>query len=121
MFLDGSHLVTAELEQSIDAVAREYAGFFFGRFDVRYGDVRAFKKGDDYRIVELNGVTSESTDVYDPSFGLLRGYRTLGRQWGLAFRIGAENRRRGHHPSSIVALFRAARRHYRGFPDGVSD
>jgi membrane protein DedA with SNARE-associated domain len=121
MFLDGSHLVTAELEQSIDAVARAYGGFFFGRFDVRYGDVRAFKKGDDYRIVELNGVTSESTDVYDPSFGLLRAYGTLGRQWGLAFRIGSENRRRGHRPSSIAALFRAARKHYRGLPAGVSD
>ena len=46
---------------------------------------------------------------------------TLGRQWSLAFRIGAENRRRGHSVSSIAELYRAARAHYRGLPGAVSD
>jgi hypothetical protein len=121
MFLDGSHLESPELERAIDEVARRLDGFYFGRFDVRYSDTEALRAGEGFRIIELNGVTSESTNVYDPSFGLIRAWRTLGRQWSLAYRIGAANRLRGHRVSSIAELYRAARRHYAGLPDGVAD
>src|SRR5262249_31043270 len=61
MFLDGSYLVTPELERAIDAAAREYPGFFVGRFDVRYADVAALRAGTGFAIVELNGATAESS------------------------------------------------------------
>ena len=47
-------------------------------------------------IVELNGLTSEATHIYDPKNGLLDAYRVLFRQWSLAFEIGAQNRALGH-------------------------
>src|SRR5688572_18802751 len=46
-FLDGGHLWTPALEARIDAIARDYEGFFIGRFDVRYGSPEAFTAGDD--------------------------------------------------------------------------
>lgn len=122
MFLDGAQFETPALEQAIDALARSFDGFYFGRFDVRFTDPERFMAGEEFRIVELNGVTSESTNVYDPDYGLLRAWRTLGRQWSLAYRIGAANRRQGHRTSSVRALVRAARRHYALLPvDLVSD
>jgi hypothetical protein len=45
-------------------------------------------RGDDFAIVELNGASSESTNIYDPSRSLFQAYRTLFRQWALVFRIG---------------------------------
>jgi pimeloyl-ACP methyl ester carboxylesterase/membrane protein DedA with SNARE-associated domain len=113
MFLDGRQLVTPALERVFDAIAQHYDGFFFGRFDIRYVSAESLRSGRDFKIIELNGVTSESTNVYDPSWSLLRAYRTLGRQWTLAFRIGDANRKNGHRTSSIRALLRAARIHYR--------
>ena len=112
MFRDGAQLLTPELETTVESIARRYAGFYFGRFDVRYDDVESFKAGRGFKIIELNGVTSESTNVYDPTWSLLSAYRTLWKQWSLAFRIGAANRERGHQTSSLRALLRAARDHY---------
>jgi len=113
MFLDGRRLHTPELEGSIDDIARSYPGFFFGRFDVRYEKEEDLKAGRGFAIVELNGVTSESTNIYDPSGSLLSAWGTLARQWSLLFRIGHRNRKAGAAPSSTIGLLRAALRHRR--------
>ncbi|WP_410962843.1 hypothetical protein, partial [Salmonella sp. SAL4446] len=72
----------------------------------RYTDREAFQAGRDLSIVELNGVTSESTNLYDPSWSLLAAYRTLFRQWALLYQIGDANRRRGHAAASVQELLR---------------
>lgn len=112
MFLDGASLLTPELERTVDAISQPFAGFYFGRYDVRYGSDEELKAGRGFQILELNGVTSESTNIYDPEIGLLAAYRTLFRQWTVAFQIGAENRKRGHPTSSIPALLKATYNHY---------
>jgi membrane protein DedA with SNARE-associated domain len=106
MFKDGSHQITQALEQKIDEIAKTFEGFYFGRFDVRYSNVDQFKAGEDLVIIELNGVTSESTNLYDPTWSLLRAYRLLFRQWSILFQIGAANRMRGQTPGSYSSLFR---------------
>jgi hypothetical protein len=111
LFRDGSQLRTEALERRVDEIARSYAGFFVGRFDVRYSDVDAFKAGRDVAIVELNGVTSESTDIYDPDGTLWRAYRQLFRQWRIIFAIGAANRASGTPVSSIRQLLALTHAH----------
>jgi hypothetical protein len=113
MFRDGSHLITRQLERAIDDVAQTFDGFHFGRFDVRYADVVLFRAGEDFAIVELNGVTSESTNLYDPRHSLIRAYRILFRQWSILFRIGAANRRRGYQASAAGDILRAIIGSYR--------
>src|SRR5690606_14595360 len=83
VFLDGSHLLTNELEAAIDRVCRGYSGFCFGRFDLKAESAGHLTNGE-FKIVELNGVTSESTNIYDPKFTLFDAYRTLFRQWAIA-------------------------------------
>ena len=105
VFLDGEWLRTIQLEDSIDAVSRGIDGFYFGRYDVRaesFDDLRAGK----FKIIELNGVTSESTNIYDPRNSLLGAYRILFRQWRLAFTIGAANAERGVRPVSSSEFLR---------------
>jgi hypothetical protein len=64
----------------------------------------AFKAGRDFAIVELNGVTSESTNIYDPPWSLLTACRTLFRPWSLLYRIGYANRQRGQASAGILEL-----------------
>jgi membrane protein DedA with SNARE-associated domain len=109
LFLDASHLVTATLERAVDAIAQS-SGFYFGRFDVRAASVEEFAARGTFRILELNGVTSESTNIYDPGYGLFTAYRVLSAQWRLAFDIGAENHRRGVPTTSLAGLWRLFRR-----------
>jgi membrane protein DedA with SNARE-associated domain len=103
-FRNGAHLLSPELEQRIDEIARTVPGFFIGRFDVRYRDAAAFMAGRDLAIVELNGATAESTDIYDPDRSLFDAYRILFRQWALVFDIGAANRRAGAAVTPIRRL-----------------
>ena len=65
-FRDGRHLHTPALEAAIESIARHIDGFHFGRFDVRYASHEALARGEGFAIVELNGVTSEATHIYDP-------------------------------------------------------
>jgi hypothetical protein len=118
LFRDGAHLVTPELERTIDAIARSFEGFYIGRFDVRYSSVNEFRQGRGFAVIELNGATSESTNLYDPSWPLWRAYRTLFAQLAILFRIGRENQRRGHRPTSLPNLLALVRAHYR---DRVTD
>ena len=113
MFTDGAHLWAPELERTIDAIARQFPGFHIGRFDLRYRSVEGFKAGRDLAVVELNGATSESTNIYDPSWSLWSAYRTLFRQWALLFRIGRANRARGHPATPALEVLRLVRDYYR--------
>lgn len=110
LFTDGRALLTPALESRIDDIARSYDGFYIGRFDVRYRDRQAFVAGDDLAIVELNGATSECTNIYDPAKSLVDAYRQLFLQWRLVFAIGDANRRLGTPvtpPLRLLALVRA--------------
>jgi membrane protein DedA with SNARE-associated domain len=106
LFRDGAHLWSAALERRIDEIARSYAGFFVGRFDVRYASREALQSGNGLAIVELNGATAESTNIYDPDRTLLSAYRQLFRQWSIVFAIGAANRSAGAIPTSLHRLVR---------------
>lgn len=113
VFLDGSHLLSDELEAAIDRVCRGYSGFCFGRFDLKAESAGHLKNGE-FKIVELNGVTSESTNIYDPNFTLLDAYRTLFRQWAIAFEIGLQNREAGNGRTSLRSLFGLIAERYLG-------
>lgn len=103
LFLDGGHLTTPALIEAVDAVSRTFTGFYFGRYDVRTPSVEALQRGE-FTVIELNGVTSEATSIYDPAHTVWHGWRTLCRQWRIAFEIAAENRARGMRPLGFRAL-----------------
>ena len=105
LFLDGRAALTVEVERAFDDMSRSFEGFYFGRYDVRARSVDDFKSGR-FTVIELNGVTSEATHIYDPRIGLLEAYHALFEQWQWAFEIGAANVRRGAETTSIQALVR---------------
>jgi membrane protein DedA with SNARE-associated domain len=105
IFLDGIRYKTEVLKNTIDRISKGYDGFYFGRFDIRVPDLEAFVRGENFKIIELNGVTSEATHVYDPKNSLFTAYRVLFAQWRIAFEIGAQNKSRGVNPVSIRELF----------------
>ncbi|HEX5085377.1 MAG TPA: VTT domain-containing protein [Blastocatellia bacterium] len=106
IFLDGGWVKTESLEEVFDQISRGFEGFYFGRFDVRTPAVEEFKQGKNFKIIELNGVTSEATHIYDPKNSLLKAYKTLCSQWRIAFEIGARNLKRGARPTPISAMAR---------------
>jgi len=102
IFLNGAGLETPQLRRAIDYAARCVPGFYFGRFDVRAESAQALQEGR-FRILELNGVTAEPAHIYDPAVGVGEAYRTMARQWELAFAIGQANRERLPGPDPDAA------------------
>ena len=111
IFRDGRRLRTNALERVIDNISRKVPGFYIGRYDIRYENEEDFKQGRNFQIVELNGASSEATNIYDARNSLISAYGTLFRQWKLVFAIGAANRARGCKPSPLRTLWREWRRY----------
>jgi pimeloyl-ACP methyl ester carboxylesterase/membrane protein DedA with SNARE-associated domain len=113
IFVDGGRLLTPALERTVEAISNSFEGFFFGRFDIRVPTIEAFQDGRDLTVVELNGVTSEATHIYDSRNSLLYAYGVLFRQWRLAFEVGLQNRGRGVDHESLGGLLGAALAYHR--------
>ncbi len=106
IFLDGAALITPELNAAVDRISKRYEGFYFGRYDFRAPSEEHFKRGEGLGVIELNGVTSEATNLYDPSHSVLTAYRILFRQWQLAYEIGAKNAAMGTPTASLTQVIR---------------
>ncbi|MEM8483979.1 MAG: alpha/beta fold hydrolase [Bacteroidota bacterium] len=104
VFLDGTAIETPALAEAIDQISKSFDGFYFGRYDIRTPNLEDFQRGENFKIVELNGVTSEATHIYDPKHSLFEAYRILRAQWRIAFEIGDQNRKRGVKPASLFEV-----------------
>ena len=107
-FLEGADLETPELVGAVDRLAARFQGFHFGRFDVRAESDAALRAGR-FRVLELNGVTSESAHVYDPRYSVVDGWQAMSAQWRLAYEIGAANAAHGARVSRWSDLWGALR------------
>lgn len=111
LFLDGADLITPELEEAVDRICDSYRGpggepFDFGRMDVRYESDERLMRGEGFGIVEINGSTSEATNLYDPSFSIRRSYAVLMAQWQALYRLGAWRRAQGKPGVGLAEIFR---------------
>lgn len=109
IYLDGEWLKTGALEKKIDEICCGFKGFYCGKFDIRVNSLEEFRRAENLKIIELNGVTSRTTNIYDPQFSLLDAYKIIFRQWKTVFEIGAENRRRGTEPTKFADLIKLLR------------
>ncbi|MFN0012670.1 MAG: hypothetical protein ACKVS8_13615 [Phycisphaerales bacterium] len=135
VFSDGSDLVTPALEAVIDEIAGGFHGpdgdgqrsghaspLDFGRFDLRYDSDELLRQGQGFAIVELNGTSSEATNLYDPSRGLVWAYGILFRQWAHLYRLGAARVREGWPRMSLANLHAEMRAQFENRPGSpISD
>lgn len=113
IFEDGTRLVTPALTQAFEQVARATPGFHFGRIDVRFASLAALLRGEGFRIIEINGVGSEATHIWDRNTTLRDAWRGQFVHYAAAFRIGAANRASGYRSCGLRALYKLWRRQRR--------
>lgn len=73
-FTDDTHLITPELEKSVFTFFSDQLGYNFGRFDVKTESEEAFKRGE-FVVIEVNGVASLPTHMFDPKFSVMQAYK----------------------------------------------
>lgn len=111
IFTDDRHLITSEMEQSIDALSQSFDGFHIGRYDVRVRSIEEFQQGETIQVLELNGVTAEPAHIYHPGSSLIEAWKILIYQWKSAVECGHQNLNRGHTPMSLSDLVSLIRQH----------
>jgi len=94
-FLDASHWITPELTKTINEMAVQIPGFYFGRFDIMYNTFEELERGENFQIVELNGAASEPTHIYDPKHSVWFAWKELARHITYMYEISVENHKMG--------------------------
>lgn len=109
-FINGNHLIDAELTATFDAIGAQIPGFFYGRFDIRCESFDSLKIGEHFKILEINGVVSEPTHIYDPNkisyFGALKD---ILKHWIIVHEIGMANHQLGIPYKPLKELLKEVR------------
>lgn len=90
-FIDGKSLITDKLEATFNQILNKIDGFYYGRLDIRYKDFEDLALGKNYSIIELNGVKSEPTHIYDPKKSFLEAQKEIYRHQQILKKIVAAN------------------------------
>ncbi len=98
VFQDGTKHVTREMTAAFEQIARSIPEFHYGRFDVRYESLDALRRGEGFRIIEVNGAAGEATHIWDAEMTLTDAWKDLFHHLQVLFEIGSRNRRRGFRP-----------------------
>ncbi|SHL49226.1 hypothetical protein SAMN05444360_10288 [Chryseobacterium carnipullorum] len=94
-FIDISTEVTEKLEQKIDEICTRVNGFYFGRLDVMFENLELLQKGENFKIIEINGAKSEPTHMYDPKHSLFFAWKEITRHWRIMAEISRKNHETG--------------------------
>ncbi len=110
IFGDGKELITDALVEKVNVICDNVEGFDFGRLDLKAPTKEHLAKGEELKLIEINGVTSESTNIYDAKNSFFDAQGILMQQWRLAFEIGRQNRKRGE---KVTPSFRLLKKVFR--------
>ncbi len=107
-FINSTALADAAIIRTIGHLAGQIEGFYYGRFDLKCASFDSLRTGEGIKVIEVNGVCSEPTHIYDPQRGTyFSALRDIARHWSLIFRIARANHRRGVPYMGVRRLARA--------------
>ena len=105
-FINGNHLISKKLEQTFDALSASIPGWYYGRVDVKYNDFSGLEDGTDFKILEINGILSEPTHMYDAeNYTYLKALKSIRTHWKFLFEIAIVNHTTYHVPYKNSKVF----------------
>ena len=95
-FINSNASINEEMISTFDEIANQIEGFYYGRFDLKCTSFDSLKTGEGIRVIELNGVCSEPTHIYDPERGTyFEALRAIVNNWSTIYKIAKKNRKKG--------------------------
>jgi len=91
-FINGNHLITKELEKTFDDINDQIIDWNYGRLDIKYNTFEELKNGENFKILEINGIISEPTHIYDPkNISYIGALKSLKKHWSIMNTIALKN------------------------------
>lgn len=94
-FFDASQNIDDKIASVFNEISKQIPGFYYGRYDLRCSSIDDLKKGENFKIIELNGAGSEPAHIYNPGYTIFRAWKTLFRHWDVLYKISIKNHERG--------------------------
>lgn len=107
IFRDGRQDITPALTSRINAIMKDIPDFHFGRIDLKMASPEALKRGEEFQIIEINGVGSEAIHIWDRRTTLAEAYRSQFYHYRQTFLIGAAKKKEGWRSSGIFGMLRS--------------
>ncbi len=93
-FLNGNHLINEKLTALIDEISLQTGGWYYGRMDIKYDNFEDLVDGKHFKIIEVNGIISEPTHIYDashPEAGFFAAIKAIKNHWLIIDQIAKMN------------------------------
>ena len=91
MFLNGNDLINEEMVTAFDKIQANLKGCYFFRLDLKVPSVSDLQKGQNIKILEINGVGSEPAHIYDPNYPLWKSWRDTWLMWAKMYEVSEAN------------------------------
>jgi hypothetical protein len=106
IFRNGADDITPALVEQIDRIMQDIPDFHFGRIDLKFESVASLRLGRGFEIIEINGVGSEATHIWDSRTTLREAYAAQFMHYRETFRIGAKKKKAGWRSSGAFTMLR---------------
>lgn len=91
-FINGNNLISKKLEQAIDTVFTEIPNCYYGRIDLKYNSIEDIIDLKNFKILEINGIISEPTHIYDSeNLSYFNALKEIRKHWKLIYKIATKN------------------------------
>ncbi|MDT0554304.1 D-alanine--D-alanine ligase [Urechidicola vernalis] len=105
-FINGNDFISKELEESFDSLNKKIDGWYYGRIDIKYNQFDDLLNGENYKILEINGIISEPTHIYDAStHSYFKAVKSIATHWKTIYKIAKTNHFILHFPYTKTSSF----------------
>lgn len=110
-FIDANQHINAQISNIFNDLSQQIDGFYYGRFDIKVPSFGHLQRGENIKIFELNGVSSEPGHMYDQT-SVFKAYRILAEHWLVLIKIAHQNIKRGEKTTPILYFVKRIITHF---------
>ncbi|WKK65043.1 ATP-grasp domain-containing protein [Lutimonas zeaxanthinifaciens] len=107
-FINGNHLINNNLKDFMDGICQHIQGWNYGRLDIKYKDYSSLMNGTDFKILEVNGIISEPTHIYDATdenASFLNALKSINKHWDIMGKIAVQVHNEQNVPYPSVGAY----------------
>lgn len=98
-FISGNHLISKELVKTLDSLSSKISGWFYGRIDLKYNAFNELENSNDFKVLEINGIISEPTHIYDSeNYTYFQALKAIRTNWKSLYEIATTNHKEHQVP-----------------------
>lgn len=112
-FIDANRHITPKLNAVFTKMGDEVPGVFYGRYDLKVPTYADLEKGQNIKIFELNGVSSEPGHIYDQS-NVFKAYYGLAEHWLRLIEVSYQNMKKGVKTTPLSIFLKQVKTHFFG-------